>query len=110
MTIGIDDFGTGHSALAYLLRLPVGEIKVDKSFVMSMATDRSAEAIVRTIVDLARNLDLPVVAEGVETAEVRDRLVAMGCGGAQGYLFSRPLRQEQLLRWLDEQAPAMATA
>ncbi|HMC42497.1 MAG TPA: EAL domain-containing protein, partial [Acidimicrobiales bacterium] len=110
LTIGIDDFGTGHSALAYLLRLPVGEIKVDKSFVMSMATDRSAEAIVRTIVDLARNLDLPVVAEGVETAEVRDRLVAMGCGGAQGYLFSRPLRQEQLLRWLDEQAPAMATA
>jgi diguanylate cyclase (GGDEF)-like protein len=110
LTIGIDDFGTGHSALAYLLRLPVGEIKVDKSFVMAMATDRSAEAIVRTIVDLARNLDLPVVAEGVETDEVRDRLVAMGCGAAQGYLFSRPLRQEHFLRWLEEQAPAMATA
>ena len=91
LTIGVDDFGTGHSALAYLRRLPVGEIKVDKSFVLSMTSDPSSEAIVRTVVDLARNLDLPVIAEGVEEDEVRDRLAAMGCRAAQGYLFSRPL-------------------
>ena len=106
LTVAIDDFGTGHSALAYIRRLPVGEIKIDKSFVMSMASDASSEAIVRTIVDLACNLELVVVAEGVETEEVRDTLLALGCPVAQGYLYSRPLPQDQMMRWLSEQPEA----
>ena len=106
LTVAVDDFGTGHSALAYIRRLPVGEIKIDKSFVMSMASDASSEAIVRTIVDLACNLELVVVAEGVETEEVRDTLLALGCPVAQGYLYSRPLPQDQMMRWLSEQPEA----
>ena len=71
-----------------------------------MTSDPSSEAIVRTVVDLARNLDLPVIAEGVEEDEARDRLAAMGCRAAQGYLFSRPLPHDQLVRWLSRQDPA----
>ena len=106
ITIALDDFGTGHSSLAYLKNFPVGEIKIDKSFVLSMLTDRSDEAIVRSIVDLARNLELPVVAEGVEDRETLERLRDLGCGKAQGYLFGRPLPVAALPSWLAERAPA----
>jgi diguanylate cyclase (GGDEF)-like protein len=102
VTISVDDFGMGQSSLAYLKRLPVGEIKVDKSFVLSMLADRSDEAIVGTVLDLARNLGIPVVAEGVEDDATRDRLCAMGCPAAQGYLFGRPMPDEELRAWLAE--------
>jgi diguanylate cyclase (GGDEF)-like protein len=105
VTIAIDDFGTGQSSLAYLKTLPVGEIKVDKSFVLGMTTDPSDEAIVCSIVQLATNLEIPVVAEGVETAELADRLRAIGCGFAQGYGISRPLATADLTRWLTDRTP-----
>jgi diguanylate cyclase (GGDEF)-like protein len=102
VTIALDDFGTGHSSLAYVKGLPVGEIKIDRSFVSSMAEDRTDEAIVRTILELARNLDIPVMAEGVEDVATRNELRAMGCPAAQGYLFARPMPGADLVGWLDE--------
>lgn len=100
ISIAIDDFGTGYSSLAYLARLPVDEIKIDKSFVMDMSTDSNADAIVRTILDLAVNLGLPVVAEGIETEEARATLAERGCAFGQGYFFSRPVPPSEFLEWL----------
>ena len=105
-TIAVDDFGVGYSSLAYLAKLPVGEIKIDKSFVFDMPASPSNEMIVRSVVDLAANLGIPVVAEGVETDEVRDALVLLGCKSGQGYLFSRPLPAREMTAWLAERAPA----
>ncbi len=100
VTLSVDDFGTGHSSLAYLRRLPVDEVKIDKSFVQNMATDESDAAIVETIIDLAHHLRLRVVAEGVEDERSRDLLARQGCDRAQGYLFARPLSPERLGAWL----------
>ncbi|HZT65748.1 MAG TPA: EAL domain-containing protein [Acidimicrobiales bacterium] len=102
VTIAVDDFGTGHSSLAYIKRLPVGEIKVDRSFVATMCADRSDEAIVSTILSLARNLDIPVIAEGVEDEATASLLRAMSCAAAQGYLFGRPVSAPDLTAWLQE--------
>jgi len=98
--ISIDDFGTGYSSLAYLKRLPVSEIKIDRSFVMNMDNDEDDATIVRSTIDLGRNLGLDVVAEGVETATTWDQLVALGCTAAQGYYLSRPVPGADLLAWL----------
>ena len=98
--IAVDDFGVGYSSLNYLRQLPVDEIKIDKSFVMDMAGSESDEAIVRSVIDLAANMGLPVVAEGVETAGVSDRLRELGCTIAQGYFYSRPAPAEDLTAWL----------
>jgi diguanylate cyclase (GGDEF)-like protein len=100
VSLSIDDFGTGYSSLAYLKRLPVDEIKIDKSFILHMAVDGNDALIARSTVDLGHNLGLRVVAEGVETPEVWSQLEAMGCDIAQGYLISRPLPAEELTRWL----------
>jgi diguanylate cyclase (GGDEF)-like protein len=100
ISLSVDDFGTGYSSLAYLRRLPVSEVKIDKSFVQDMAVDESDAAIVETILGLARHLQLRVVAEGVEDERTRDRLASMGCDIAQGYLFSRPLPAEKFTTWL----------
>jgi EAL domain-containing protein (putative c-di-GMP-specific phosphodiesterase class I) len=89
--IAIDDFGTGYSSLAYLNRLPVHQLKIDKTFVGSMTTSASAEIIVRSTVELAHNLGLEVVAEGVESAATLQRLAELQCDYAQGYHFSRPV-------------------
>ena len=90
--ISIDDFGTGHSSLAYLTTLPNDELKVDRSFIQAMSTDPNAETVVRAIVDLARSLRLDVVAEGRRDRRGRRRCcAAIGCATGQGYLFSRPL-------------------
>jgi diguanylate cyclase (GGDEF)-like protein len=98
--LSIDDFGTGYSSLGYLKSLPVDAIKVDKSFVMNMAADNNDTVIVRSTIDLAHNLGLTVVAEGVETQDVWDRLVALGCDAVQGYYLSRPMPAVELTDWL----------
>ncbi|ALP52322.1 hypothetical protein Tel_03715 [Candidatus Tenderia electrophaga] len=89
--IAIDDFGTGYSSLAYLKRLPIDQIKIDKSFVLDLTTDRNDAAIVETIISVARHLSLGVVAEGVETVEVLQALKQNLCYIFQGYYFSQPL-------------------
>jgi EAL domain-containing protein (putative c-di-GMP-specific phosphodiesterase class I) len=97
--ISIDDFGTGQSALAQLRRLPVDELKIDRSFVQALH-DRKDEAIVRTTIDLAHELGLSVVAEGVETVEALNRLTSFGCEYAQGYYIGKPLPPQDFLAWL----------
>ncbi|MFN2488815.1 MAG: putative bifunctional diguanylate cyclase/phosphodiesterase [Actinomycetota bacterium] len=97
--VAIDDFGTGYSSLSHLSTLPVDEIKIDKSFVLGMASDENAAVIVRSIIDLGRNLDLRVVAEGVETRSLWNRLASLGCDVAQGYLLSRPLPADRFDDW-----------
>jgi EAL domain-containing protein (putative c-di-GMP-specific phosphodiesterase class I) len=99
LSLAVDDFGTGYSSLAYLRQLPVKEVKIDKSFVREMGTEESDAAIVSTIIGLARQLGLAVVAEGVEDEGSRDRLIELGCDVAQGYLFSRPLPVDRLNAW-----------
>jgi len=98
--VSIDDFGTGYSSLAYLKRLPVNELKIDKSFVAHMASDENDLAIVRSTVGLAHDLGLSVVAEGVEDQDTWDLLVEVGCDIAQGYFISRPLPPLVLGEWL----------
>jgi EAL domain-containing protein (putative c-di-GMP-specific phosphodiesterase class I) len=98
--LSIDDFGTGYSSLSYLKRLPIEEIKVDRSFVMQMHVDANDFMIVRATVDLGRNLGLRVVAEGVEDLATFDRLAEFGCDEAQGYYISRPLSAVEFTRWL----------
>ncbi|MFZ5876467.1 MAG: putative bifunctional diguanylate cyclase/phosphodiesterase [Nitrospirota bacterium] len=98
--IAIDDFGTGYSSLAYLQKLPVTTIKIDKSFVKDMATNDGDVVIVRSTIDLAHNLGLVVVAEGVETADTWMRLGELGCDLAQGYHLCRPLPALELTAWL----------
>jgi diguanylate cyclase (GGDEF)-like protein len=100
VVLAVDDFGTGYSSLAYLRRLPVDEVKIDKSFVFGMGSDLGDLAVVRSIVELGHSLGLTVVAEGVEEDVARDQLAAMGCDVAQGYLISRPLSEERLEAWL----------
>jgi EAL domain-containing protein (putative c-di-GMP-specific phosphodiesterase class I) len=101
--IAVDDFGTGYSSLAYLRRLPVDEVKIDKSFVLGLASDLGDLAVVRAIVDLGHSLGLVVVAEGVEQDATRDQLVEMGCDVAQGFLISRPLEADRFDAWLSAQ-------
>jgi diguanylate cyclase (GGDEF)-like protein/PAS domain S-box-containing protein len=98
--LAIDDFGTGYSSLAYLHRLPVDEIKIDRSFVSRMAGASSRANIVRASVDLGHSLRLESVAEGVEDARTWDLLAALGCDTAQGFYVSRPLPSDEVLPWL----------
>jgi diguanylate cyclase (GGDEF)-like protein len=98
--VSLDDFGTGYSSLAYLKKLAVDELKIDKSFVMHMDTDEGDEVIVRSTVDLGHNLGLRVVAEGVETPAAWEKLREMGCDLAQGYLLTKPVPADELVEWL----------
>jgi len=98
--ISIDDFGTGQSALAYLRRLPISEIKIDKSFVIGMDDNLDNAAIVRAVVDLGARLDIDVVAEGVEERPVWDRLAGFGATCAQGYFVARPMPLAEFPAWL----------
>ena len=108
LTLSVDDFGTGYSSLANLKRLPVDVIKIDKSFVMDMAIDASDAAIVRSTIDLAHNLGLRVVAEGVESHQAWTSLTELGCDLAQGFYVSRPLPAADIGRLLRERAAAEA--
>jgi EAL domain-containing protein (putative c-di-GMP-specific phosphodiesterase class I) len=98
--IAIDDFGTGYSSLSYLSKLPVDQIKIDRSFVMNLTADENAGVIVRSTIDLGHQLGLEVIAEGVENEEIMSRLRALGCDCAQGYYISRPLKAPELTTWL----------
>jgi len=98
--LSIDDFGTGYSSLTYLRRLPVAEIKIDRSFVTDMLSDPGAAAIVRSTIDLGHNLGLRVIAEGVESEEVTARLASLGCDGIQGYYVSPAMPAELVAGWI----------
>ena len=107
--LSIDDFGTGYSSLSYLQRLPVDELKIDRSFVKTLVDDQVNRSIVRSTVDLGHNLGLSVVAEGVEDEATQHALAELGCDAAQGYFLSRPLPAPAFIAWLDarvEQTPA----
>ncbi|MBI2312785.1 MAG: EAL domain-containing protein [Betaproteobacteria bacterium] len=97
--IGIDDFGTGYSSLSYLKRLPVDTLKVDQSFVRDIAVDANSATIVQSTIDLAHDLSLKVVGEGVENREIWDRLAALGCDMAQGHYLTEPLPAEEFTEW-----------
>ncbi len=100
--LSIDDFGTGYSSLAQLKKLPVDEIKIDKSFVLGMMTNENDAVIVQSTVDLGRNLGMRVVAEGVEDQATMDRLAELGCDVAQGYFLSRPIPAARFGAWIKE--------
>ncbi|WP_303290976.1 EAL domain-containing protein [Marinobacter sp. SS5-14b] len=100
--LSIDDFGTGHSSLSYIRKLPVNEIKIDRSFVMEMATNQGDATIVRTTVNMCHDLGYVVVAEGVENASTEKMLTELGCDFIQGYHIARPMDQESILDWLAE--------
>lgn len=113
ITLSIDDFGTGHSSLSRLKRLPVQELKIDQSFVTDMVQDKSNAAIVRSIIELGHNLDLAVVAEGVETPPALAQLRSFGCDVVQGFYLGRPLPVGEFLAWRktyswDEKVPDRA--
>jgi diguanylate cyclase (GGDEF)-like protein len=94
--VSVDDFGTGHASIAYLSGLPASEIKIDRSFIADICSDPRAEAIVRSIIELARNLELRVVAEGIETAAAMTRVTDLGCDTGQGFLIARPMPADDL--------------
>ena len=104
VSLSLDDFGTGFSSLSYLTQFPVDRLKIDKSFLIAFDKDRNATLIVEAIIALAASLDLQVVAEGVETQSVAERLGALGCGYAQGYYYARPMAAGAILDYARAQA------
>jgi diguanylate cyclase (GGDEF)-like protein len=109
VTLSIDDFGTGYSSLAYLRDLPVKELKIDRSFVQDMQTDPDNAVIVRAVVDLARNLRLRTIAEGVESEAIWQQLADVGCDSAQGFYLARPMTADLMMGWLREYADVTVT-
>jgi EAL domain-containing protein (putative c-di-GMP-specific phosphodiesterase class I) len=103
--IALDDFGTGYSSLSYLHKFAVDKIKIDRSFVQSLDTERASDAIIQAMVDLARAMGVDVTAEGVETAEQRDFLRRIGCDELQGFLLSRPVPAGQIDRLFGADEP-----
>jgi diguanylate cyclase (GGDEF)-like protein len=110
VAISLDDFGTGYSSLQHIRRLPITELKIDRAFVLGMATDRGDAAIVRTIIDLARAFRLRVVAEGVEDERTWRLLAEAGCDAAQGWFHARPMPAAELAVWLDRYRPLRPAA
>lgn len=104
LRLSIDDFGTGYSSLAYLKRLPVQELKIDRLFISHIHDSTGDKQLVRTIIDLAHNFDLTAVAEGVEDKETFELLHEMGCDVAQGFLFSRALPETEFVKWFRQHA------
>jgi diguanylate cyclase (GGDEF)-like protein len=110
LDLSIDDFGTGYSSLAYLKRLPVDELKIDKSFVLNMEQDEGDTKIVRSTIDLGHNMGLRVVAEGIESEAVWRLLAELGCDQGQGYFMSRPIPADQMIPWLETWRPPVSVA
>jgi diguanylate cyclase (GGDEF)-like protein/PAS domain S-box-containing protein len=110
VTIAIDDFGTGHSSLRMLAGLPIDVLKIDRSFVQDLPTNRSHRLIVQTTISLAKSLGLKTVAEGVETAEQLEILRELGCGTIQGYLIGRPATALDISTWLVDKRPKLPNA
>jgi EAL domain-containing protein (putative c-di-GMP-specific phosphodiesterase class I) len=110
VAVSIDDFGHGHTALAYLAELPVRELKIDRSFVVAMAGSPAYTAIVRSMIDLGHNLGLTVVAEGVTDADTLDRLADLGCDTAQGWLIGHAVPADELASWLVARRQAQPAA
>jgi len=106
--LSIDDFGTGYTSLAQLKRLPVDEVKIDRSFVMNMLRDANDAMIVRSIIDLAHNMNRTVVAEGVESKKILDALAALNCDVVQGFFFSKPLPVADFQSWLNAASSSLA--
>ena len=104
--LSLDDFGTGYSSLSYLHRLPVSFLKVDRSFISRMVDSNENREVVNTIIRLARNLKMKVVAEGIETSAQLEQLKSLGCEYGQGYFFSKPLDAETAALFID--APTSA--
>ncbi|MBL4584255.1 MAG: EAL domain-containing response regulator [Pseudomonadales bacterium] len=98
-SLSIDDFGTGYSSLSHLHRIPFTELKIDRGFVMDMVNDEEARAIAKTCIMLGHELDMKVVAEGIESQEIWDILVSYGCDFGQGYHIARPMPADSLLEW-----------
>ncbi len=106
VSLSIDDFGTGFSSLAYLRRMPISALKIDKSFVLGMAENNADRTIVNSTIHLAHNLGISVIAEGVETLALRDILIELGCDIGQGYWFARPMPAHDVLPWCAQFAAA----
>ncbi|HEX3003006.1 MAG TPA: EAL domain-containing protein, partial [Angustibacter sp.] len=106
IAISLDDFGQGQTSLGYLSRLHLAELKIDRAFVRDMLTDEAHATIVSSLVGLAHNLGLTVVAEGVEDDATRRALADLGCDEGQGYGLAKPMEPRQLAEWLTQQAPA----
>jgi EAL domain-containing protein (putative c-di-GMP-specific phosphodiesterase class I) len=100
--VSIDDFGTGYSSLAYLQKLPINTIKIDRSFVLDMRPDNGQTSIVNAIIAMANGLGMKLIAEGVETEDQLKQLSALGCTRIQGFLVSKPMPSAELLQWLEE--------
>jgi EAL domain-containing protein (putative c-di-GMP-specific phosphodiesterase class I) len=100
--LSIDDFGTGYSSLSHLARMPVNEVKIDRSFVIGLETDAEFATVVRSAIEMGHNLGLKVVAEGIETESSAARLRAMHCDIAQGYLYAKPMSAGHLEQWLED--------
>jgi EAL domain-containing protein (putative c-di-GMP-specific phosphodiesterase class I) len=99
--LAVDDFGTGYSSLTYLKKFPVDELKIDRSFIAGLGLEAGDAAIVASCIDLAHAVGIRAVAEGVETPEQAEALIAMGCDLAQGYYYAQPLPAPLLKAWLD---------
>jgi EAL domain-containing protein (putative c-di-GMP-specific phosphodiesterase class I) len=100
VSVSIDDFGTGYSSLSYLKQLPVDKLKIDRSFILDVPKDSASVALVRTIITLANNLKLELIAEGVESKEQVDFLLKEGCENIQGYYYSKPIKASQIEEYL----------
>lgn len=100
VAVAIDDFGTGYSSMAYLQQLPIDYLKIDRSFVMDLDVNERDKALVKTMIQLAQNLSLKVVAEGIEKAEQAEYLLSLGCHKGQGYYFGKPMTAAKLLEVL----------
>jgi len=110
VSLSLDDFGTGYSSLSHLARMPVNEVKIDRSFVLGLESDPEFAPVVRSAIDMGHALGLKVVAEGIETEDSAARLRGLGCDIAQGYLYAKPMPLAQLEAWLvgKERIPVIA--
>ena len=100
ISVSIDDFGTGYSSLYYLKRLPINALKIDRSFIRDITTDQNDAQLVETIILMAKNLNIEVIAEGVETKEQLEMIKHFGCGLVQGYYYAKPMPMAELMEYL----------